>query len=101
MDIRTTDDEGLILWNDLSEKQYYLLELQAPTGYHPNKQPGQVIQAVDEIAMITVTNAPCYELPDSGGMGTTVFYAAGAVMTGFSLLMGWNKKRKSRKTTAK
>ena len=101
MDIRTTDDEGLILWNDLSEKQYYLLELQAPTGYHPNKQPGQVIQAVDEIAMIIVTNAPCYELPDSGGMGTTVFYAAGAVMTGFSLLMGWNKKHKTRKTTAK
>ena len=96
MDIRTTDDEGRILWNDLSEKQYYLLELQAPAGYHPNKQPGQVIQAVDEIAMITVTNAPCYELPDSGGMGTTMLYAAGAVMTGFSLLMGWNKRRKGK-----
>lgn len=98
MDIQVTDENGQILWNDLVEDQYYLLELQAPDGYVLNEQPGQVITAdAAGTASVSVTNVPQYTLPLTGGLGTTVFYAAGAAMTSFSLLaMGFRKKRRSK-----
>ena len=97
MDIQVTDENGQILWNDLVEDQYYLLELQAPDGYVLNEQPGQVITAdATGTASVSVTNAPEYNLPLTGGSGVTGFYASGAALTGFSLLMGYRKKRKSK-----
>lgn len=100
MDIQATADNGQIQWRNLGEDAYYLLELQSPKGYILSSQPGQTVRKVTGgTAFVAVTNLPAQDLPYVGGPGTAVLYGAGFGLTGVSMLLGWQKKRKSRKNS--
>ena len=64
-DIRTTGDDGTILWKGLEGDGYYVLELQAPEHYKLSENPGQIVNksdSSDHVAVITAINAPTKEL---------------------------------------
>jgi LPXTG-motif cell wall-anchored protein len=98
MDIQTTDADGQIKWSKLTEDDYYVLELQAPLGYRLGKNPGQVVKwtAGSEVEQVNVVNASIFQLPHTGGMGTTLFTVSGLCLIGAGLLYMWLKRRKKR-----
>ena len=64
-DIRTTGDDGTILWKGLEGDGYYVLELQAPEHYKLSENPGQIVNksdSSDHVAIVTAINAPTKEL---------------------------------------
>ena len=64
-DIRTTGDDGTILWTGLEGDAYYVLELQAPEHYKLSEDPGRLVSKADcsdRVAAITVANPPAKEL---------------------------------------
>ena len=64
-DIRTTGDDGTILWTGLEGDGYYVLELQAPEHYKLSENPGQIVNksdSSDHVAIVTAINAPTKEL---------------------------------------
>jgi LPXTG-motif cell wall-anchored protein len=97
-DIQTTDADGQIKWSKLTEDEYYILELQAPTGYRLGKNPGQVVKwtAGTEVEQVNVVNASIFQLPHTGGMGTTLFTISGVCLIIAGLLYMWLKKKRKR-----
>ena len=73
---------------------YTLVETKAPTGYI--KANDKTIEITDANEAVTVVNTAGVELPETGGMGTTLFYVAGGVLVlgAFVVLM---KKRSTEK----
>ncbi len=78
----------------LDAGEYTLVETKAPAGYI--KANDTTIEITDANEAVTVVNTAGVELPETGGMGTTLFYVAGgALMLGaFLVLM---KKRGGQK----
>ncbi len=78
---------------------YYVEEIKAPDGY--NKLKDRIrIQLADEtdstektVEVYTVVNNPGVELPSTGGMGTTMFYLVGGIMTIGALVVLVARKR--------
>jgi fimbrial isopeptide formation D2 family protein/LPXTG-motif cell wall-anchored protein len=66
----------------LAPGTYYLEETTVPDGYKKlsARKPVTVEKDATAVAEITVINEPGAELPSTGGMGTTIFYALGAVL---------------------
>lgn len=98
VDYATSDENGNVIVYGLAYGQYYLLETAAPAGY--NSLGNAVELKIDGSShtdenVITVKNESGMIMPGTGGIGTTVFYASGALIiliAGFMLL---NKKRRS------
>lgn len=107
--ILTYDEDGLFKITGLDDGDYKLREIKAPDGYNlldgdldvsinattTNGQewagtPGDALTHVGTdndggnretgIAYITIANNKGATLPETGGMGTTLFYIAGAVL---------------------
>ena len=107
--ILTSDEDGLFKITGLDDGDYKLREIKAPDGYNlldgdldvsinattTNGQewagtPGDALTHVGTdndggnretgIAYITIANNKGATLPETGGMGTTLFYIAGAVL---------------------
>ncbi len=75
---------------------YYLLETQAPAGYNLSAVPIKV--TIHETShqpeyTIPVTNHAGTILPETGGMGTTIFYIVGGVMVVAAVVLLVTKKR--------
>lgn len=87
-----TDGKFSIIGLDAGE--YTLVETKAPAGYIKAKDT--TIQIIDANKEVEVVNTAGVELPETGGMGTTLFYVAGGalVLGAFVLLM---KKRSGQK----
>ena len=66
----------------LAPGTYYLEETTVPGGYKKlsERKPVTVTKDATAVAEITVVNEPGAELPSTGGMGTTIFYALGAIL---------------------
>jgi LPXTG-motif cell wall-anchored protein/uncharacterized repeat protein (TIGR01451 family) len=96
MDIQTTDQDGQILWSDLTDNEYYVLELQAPMGYRLGKDPGQVVKwtAGTEVEQVNIVNASIFQLPHAGGMGTGLFTISGLCLIAGGLLYMWLKRKR-------
>ena len=45
----------------------------------------------------TVTNYRAVELPSTGGMGTTLYYTFGALLTAAACVTGYDQRRKKRR----
>jgi len=83
-----------------SDVTYYLEETKAPSGYNMlNARAELKVTAADETGAnvsINIENSTGTELPSTGGIGTTIFYCAGAVLAVGAFVLLITKKRMSR-----
>lgn len=84
-----------------------MLETEAPTGYNLLKTPVEVtVAGADALTATTseqitaaltdtaeVANSTGAELPETGGMGTTIFYILGSIMALGAGVLLFAKKR--------
>ena len=99
-----TPEGGKFAIKGLDSDTYYLEETTAPAGYNALKEPVKVV--IDEDGKVTygenntladpdvkVLNQSGTELPSTGGMGTTIFYAIGSLLVIAAGVLLVTKKR--------
>ena len=107
--------DGIIKITGLDHGTYYLEETKAPNGYNLLDAPYEVkidaehyesedtttattkftVNGVETNPEITVENNAGATLPETGGIGTTIFYAVGGVMVAVAAILLITKKRMS------
>ncbi len=75
-----TRADGNITIEGVDSDDYYLEETEAPKGYNPMTSRIKVQVNADNNLVAEVENLSGTELPSTGGIGTTIFYVAGAVL---------------------
>lgn len=109
----TTDNTGAFEIHGLKKGPYYLKEIKAPAGYNLLTDPIKVtigdngvitIYKDDEgtpspetATVVTVVNLKGSTLPETGGIGTTIFYVVGGVLVVGALIVLITKKRMAAK----
>lgn len=89
-----TRTDGTLTWTGLSESEYRYVEVQAPNGYNLDSTVRKVPRPTGGgTASVTVTNRPGYNLPETGGIGTWPFMAAGLLLTGTALALLLKKRK--------
>ena len=100
-----TDATGTFTIKGLDAATYYLKETTVPAGYnevHPNPititidENGVVnktTEDADGVDQVEIENKTGTELPETGGMGTTLIYTLGAILAVGSLILLVVKKR--------
>ena len=110
----TTGDNGILTLGELNLGEYKLVETAAPDGFYPSAtaisitvEAGRVIASQDgspsdvdqegdphwvtsqdpNTYQVRVWNGHGYELPQSGGIGTTIFYVLGSVLLAGSVML--------------
>lgn len=100
--VLTTDEYGKIEIDGLDADTYYLREIKAPAGYNQlaADQDFTIISTEGTDNTLTYThqtvkinNQSGAQLPETGGMGTTLFYAVGGVLVlGAAVLLVTRKR---------
>ena len=88
----TTGESGEALFYCLAYGSYYLVETAAPEGY--NLLPAPVAVTIDgtshlEEQAVTVKNSAKFQLPETGGMGTTLFLYVGCSLVAVALVLAF------------
>ena len=78
--VASTGEDGILTWTGLLEDSYYLLEIQAPEGYLLSDEGWILYRSMDRNRVVEVINKPVYALPETGGMGTSLFHLIGGTM---------------------
>lgn len=107
-----TDETGNVDIKGLDDSTYYLYETKAPDGYNLLKQPYKVIvdatykdngRNVDTFTIngeakdtVKVENKQGSALPETGGIGTTIFYVVGGAMMFVAVVLLVTKKKMSK-----
>ena len=92
--VEKTGANGTLTWAGLSESEYLYVEVQAPNGYNLDSTVHTVTRPTGGgTAAIDVTNKPGYNLPETGGIGTWPFMAAGLLLTGTALALLLKKRK--------
>lgn len=96
-----TDATGKFTIKGLDSDIYYLTETAAPAGY--NKLAGPITIVIGEdgktsvdntvVDEVKVLNQAGSELPETGGMGTTIFYVLGSILVLGAAVLLITKKR--------
>ncbi len=96
-----TDDSGAANINGLKDGTYYLKETVAPTGF--NRLDGFVAVTINGqkneagnrtlLYTASVENNAGSMLPSTGGIGTTIFYAAGIILMAGAIFFVVRRKR--------
>ena len=107
------DENGVITFEGLGEGTFTITEMEAPEGYNKLTQPITIVINFNEngtpkwtatqngtpmeldgnIFIFNVVNKAGATLPTTGGMGTTIFYIAGAVLVLAAMILLITKKR--------
>ncbi|MDO5445340.1 MAG: SpaA isopeptide-forming pilin-related protein, partial [Eubacteriales bacterium] len=112
--------DGIMTFTGLGEGEYVITELVAPDGYNLLTAPITVVVTFDEgtettapsfsaklkdattnldmtdnVISLIVANNSGTELPSTGGIGTTIFYIAGAILAVGAAIVLFAKKRVS------
>jgi len=102
-----TTAKGQVTIKGLDAKEYWLEETAAPAGYNPLTERKKVdlsgktnlVRGTDDEGSVTyglqVINNAGVTLPETGGMGTTIFYIVGGVMVAAAVVLLITKKRMS------
>ena len=115
-DVLISGNDGIVEVDGLCTGQYYLFETKAPAGYNRLEKPvlfsivqgGEIgFQIVHSITdanadvddtddlLLLIRNSTGYELPETGGIGTLLYYALGGLTLMVSTLMyGFMTRRK-------
>ena len=102
--VKITDAKGNAAFDGLKDGTYYLEEVKAPAGYNLLKDPAEVVvngasANAANLSSLTVTenveNSSGAELPETGGMGTTLFYVLGSVLILAAVVLLVTRKRMS------
>lgn len=94
-----SDREGLFQVKGLAYGEYYIEEYQAPTGYNLLKKDEKFTIDAGSYKVehkITVVNTSAPIIPVTGGIGTIIFYASGALLIGFGILVLLKQKKKEK-----
>ena len=92
--VNKTDANGTLTWAGLSESEYLYVEVQAPNGYNLDSTVHTVTRPTGGgTTPVYVTNRPGYNLPETGGIGTWPFMAAGLLLTGTALALLLKKRK--------
>ena len=94
----TTTDKGAAVIYGLEEGEYYLVEIQAPSGYNLLSYP--VAVTLDKAShlkenVVDVANSNTFKLPETGGIGTTIFAAGGMTLIAAAFVILVMKKREN------
>lgn len=118
-DVKTSAADGSFGFNGLGEGEYELVETKAPAGYNSiDPIPVKIVatKVVDDVKVefevyvnnaqtpirtlenvaeetITVENGKGTTLPETGGIGTTIFYLVGGLMMAAAVVLLVAKKR--------
>ena len=84
---------NIVIWGVDADSDYSLEEIAAPDGY--NKLPSAVTVSVsaDDKLVVDIPNESGAELPSTGGIGTTIFHVAGALLVLGAGIVLVSKKR--------
>lgn len=102
-----TDAKGQFTVKGLDAKVYWLEEITAPSGFNPLTTRVKVdlsgktnlVRAVNGSSItygVQVINNAGTQLPETGGVGTTIFYIAGGVLVLAAVVLLVTRKRMSR-----
>lgn len=95
--IACSNEEGILLWENLPQQQYVIQELKAPDGYHYDdtiyavSRPGDVIFNTQSLI---VYNRCGIEMPESGSIGTHWVILPGILLIAAAGILLAAKKRK-------
>lgn len=92
----TTDDSGVIYFNGLDSENFTLVEKDVPGGYTGSGEVAVSTKNADPdtgISKVTVINTLGAALPETGGIGTTVFYVLGGLLVVTAVVLLTTKKR--------
>lgn len=102
-----TDAEGKITLSGLKEGTYTFVEIEAPAGYNLPADPalasvelkltkdtsGNVTGVASMSQTQQVNNSKAANMPETGGMGTTLFYIVGGLMAAGAAILLITQKR--------
>ena len=87
----TSGENGVLVFEGIDADNYTLVEIDAPDGYVLPTEGKDV--EVDSKETVTITNTLGEKLPETGGMGTTLFYTLGGMMVAAAAVLLVTKKR--------
>lgn len=118
----TSGENGLITFEGLAAGTYTITEIVAPEGYNILPEPvdvtinwtapadgatectwsvdaeeGSTATVEDGVVVFTIENSTGSLLPDTGGIGTTIFYIVGALLVVGAVVLLVSKKRAASK----
>jgi len=92
----TTDENGKAAIYGLAYGEYYLVETQAPAGYNLLANATQITidkTSHTEEMVVKIENKAGVVLPQTGGMGTTLFTASGLLLVGVACIIFMSKRK--------
>ena len=105
MDVKTSGEDGVIEWRGLDKKVYVVIEIAPPEGYILNEDTyvitySDAAKTADVYAFTVQNSAGSLDFPETGGIGTQIFYVAGVILIGAALLVLIIKKNKEKNIIA-
>ena len=105
--VLTTDAAGQIAIAGLDADTYYLREIKAPAGYNILTEDKEVViteatkqtaedgnvTLINTVPVAKVNNQSGVELPETGGMGTTILYVGGGILILAAIVLLIAKRR--------
>ena len=89
----TADSGDIVIWGLDTDEDYTLVEIKAPDGYNKLDAEVKLEVKADNSSVNQVLNQAGIELPSTGGMGTTLFYAIGGLLVAAAVILLVTKKR--------